>query len=180
MHSPLATEWALAFPLRITFRDVERSNALEARVRRHADKLGRFDERIVACCVAIEAPHRHKHHGRHYRVRVDLAVPGADARCRPLPRRGARARGCVHRGRPYVRSRRAAPTPAFGDEGRTQIAKQNGALPNFARASSFDLISPWTVMTTRRRHSAIAARSPRVSSRTPPGAQSSPRDPLWS
>jgi ribosomal subunit interface protein len=68
----------MAFPLRITFRDVERSDALEARVRRHADKLGTFDERIVTCRVAIEAPHRHKHHGRHYRVRIDLAVPGAE------------------------------------------------------------------------------------------------------
>jgi ribosome-associated translation inhibitor RaiA len=76
--SRVATARAMAFPLRITFRDVERSDALEARVRRHADKLGTFDERIVTCRVAIEAPHRHKHHGRHYRVRIDLAVPGAE------------------------------------------------------------------------------------------------------
>ncbi len=68
----------MTFPLHITFRDVERSDALEARVHRRADKLGAFDERIVTCRVAIEAPHRHKHHGRHYRVRIDFAVPGAE------------------------------------------------------------------------------------------------------
>ena len=34
------------------------------------------DDRLVACHVAIESPHRHKQHGRHYRVRVDLTLPG--------------------------------------------------------------------------------------------------------
>jgi ribosome-associated translation inhibitor RaiA len=89
--SRVATKWALAFPLRITFRDVERSDALEARVRRHADKLGTFDERIVTCHVAIEAPHRHKHHGRHYRVRIDLTVPGAQLVVDRCPDEGQRA-----------------------------------------------------------------------------------------
>ena len=79
-----------AFPLSITFRDVDRSDALEARVRRHADKLGTFDERIVACSVAIEAPHRHKHHGRHYRVRIDLTVPGAAIVADRCPNQGQR------------------------------------------------------------------------------------------
>jgi ribosomal subunit interface protein len=64
-------------PVSITFRDLERSEAIEASVRRHAEKLLTFDSRIVSCDVAIEAPHRHKQHGRHYRVRVNLTVPGA-------------------------------------------------------------------------------------------------------
>lgn len=67
----------MGFPLRITFRDLERTEAIEASVRRHAEKLLTFEARITSCDVAIEAPHRHKHHGRHYRVRVNLAVPGA-------------------------------------------------------------------------------------------------------
>jgi ribosomal subunit interface protein len=65
-------------PLRITFRDVERSDAIEASVRKHAQKLLTFGTRIVMCDVAIESPHRHKNHGRHYRVRIKLAVPGAE------------------------------------------------------------------------------------------------------
>jgi ribosomal subunit interface protein len=68
----------MGLPLRITFRDVERSDAIDASVRKHAEKLLTFDARIVTCDVAIEAPHRHKLHGRHYRVRIDLAVPGAE------------------------------------------------------------------------------------------------------
>jgi ribosome-associated translation inhibitor RaiA len=65
-------------PLRISFHDVEHSDAVEAAVRRHAEKLFGITSKIVACNVAIEAPHRHKHHGKHYRVRIDLVVPGAE------------------------------------------------------------------------------------------------------
>jgi ribosomal subunit interface protein len=68
----------MGLPLRITYRDLERSDAIDASVRRHVEKLLTFEARIVACDVAIEAPHRHKQHGRHYRVRVGLAVPGAE------------------------------------------------------------------------------------------------------
>jgi ribosomal subunit interface protein len=68
----------MTLPLRITFRDLEHSDAIEASVRRHADKLLTFEARIVSCDVAIEAPHRHKLHGRHYRVRIDLAIPGGE------------------------------------------------------------------------------------------------------
>jgi ribosome-associated translation inhibitor RaiA len=68
----------MGVPLRITFRDVENSAAIEASARRHAAKLHTFEPRIVRCDVAIEAPHRHKHHGRHYRVRIKIGVPGAE------------------------------------------------------------------------------------------------------
>jgi ribosome-associated translation inhibitor RaiA len=66
------------FRVRIAFRDIERSDAVEAAIRRHADGLRTFDPRIQSCDVAVEAPHRHKHHGREYRVRIDLVTPGAE------------------------------------------------------------------------------------------------------
>lgn len=65
-------------PLCITFRNIDPSDAIEAFVRRHADKLLTLHARILVCNVAIEAPHRHKLHGGHYRVRLDLVVPGAE------------------------------------------------------------------------------------------------------
>jgi ribosomal subunit interface protein len=65
-------------PLQITFRDVPYSGALEAYVRRRAAKLETFSSRITGCHVAVEAPHRHKHTGRHFRIRVDLTVPGGE------------------------------------------------------------------------------------------------------
>lgn len=52
------------------------SDAVELHLRRRAAKLTTFFERIVSCRVAVEAPHRSHRHGKRYRVRVDLTVPG--------------------------------------------------------------------------------------------------------
>ncbi|HXX67505.1 MAG TPA: HPF/RaiA family ribosome-associated protein [Polyangiaceae bacterium] len=65
----------MQLPVQVTFRDMPRSDAIEAYVRKHAAKLETFSARITACHVALEAPHRHQQSGRHYRVRIDLAVP---------------------------------------------------------------------------------------------------------
>jgi len=60
----------------ITFRDMEPSPALTTAVREKLAKLERFYDRIVACHVVIEAPHRHHHQGRLYGVRIDISLPG--------------------------------------------------------------------------------------------------------
>jgi len=62
-------------PLRITFKEMEPSDAVEKWVEEHAAKLEKFCEPIVNCHVVIEAPHRHSQHGRLYAVRIDIAVP---------------------------------------------------------------------------------------------------------
>jgi ribosome-associated translation inhibitor RaiA len=62
--------------VQLTFRGLERSEAVAEHVSRQADKLSTFCGRITSCRVAIEAPHRHQHAGHGYRVRIDLAVPG--------------------------------------------------------------------------------------------------------
>ena len=68
----------MQLPLQITFRHMEPSPAVEAKVRERADKLERFFDQITACRVAVEAPHRHHHQGTLYQVRVDLTVPGEE------------------------------------------------------------------------------------------------------
>lgn len=65
-------------PLQISFRNMDASPSVEAIVREKAGKLDRFFERIVSCHVTIEAPHRHQHKGKLYKVRIDIAVPGKD------------------------------------------------------------------------------------------------------
>jgi ribosomal subunit interface protein len=65
-------------PLQITFRDVGHSDALEAYVRQRAQKLDTFFPRIMGCHVALEAPHRRRQTGRHYRVRIHVTVPGSE------------------------------------------------------------------------------------------------------
>jgi ribosomal subunit interface protein len=63
-------------PLQITYRGIGSSDAIQSYVRTRADKLERFSQRITGCHVTIEIPHRHKRHGHHYRVRIDIVVPG--------------------------------------------------------------------------------------------------------
>lgn len=65
-------------PLQVTFRNVDRSETIEAYAREQADKLETFFERIMACRVMIEAPHKHQHKGKIFHVRVDLTVPGEE------------------------------------------------------------------------------------------------------
>jgi ribosome-associated translation inhibitor RaiA len=63
-------------PLQITFHEIPASETVENDVRRSVDELEKFCDRIVSCRVSIDAPHRHHHQGRRYRVLVDLGVPG--------------------------------------------------------------------------------------------------------
>ncbi len=68
----------MQLPLQVTFRNMDPSDAVEARVREKAAKLERFIDRIVSCRVMIEAPHRRGHKGKLYHVRIDMAVPGGE------------------------------------------------------------------------------------------------------
>ena len=65
-------------PLQITFRDIPRSEALEADIREKAAKLDQFYEKVMACRVMVEAPHSHHHKGNLYHIRIDLTVPGGE------------------------------------------------------------------------------------------------------
>jgi ribosome-associated translation inhibitor RaiA len=72
----VASRRDMTFPVVVTFRGIESSDPIASYVRRRADKLSMFDRYVLGCRVAVEAPHRHKTHGRHYRVRIELAVAG--------------------------------------------------------------------------------------------------------
>jgi ribosome-associated translation inhibitor RaiA len=62
--------------LTTTFRGMLPSPALRAQVERSAARLEQFYERIVACHVAIEKPHRHHLHGSPFWIHITLVVPG--------------------------------------------------------------------------------------------------------
>ena len=63
-------------PLQVIFRHLDASEALETKVREKIDKLGQFYPRIDSCRVVIEQLHKHHHQGKHFRVLIDLKVPG--------------------------------------------------------------------------------------------------------
>ena len=75
------------FPLDISFRNMDPSPAVETRIREKVAKLSRLYNRIIGCSVVVEAPHRHQHKGKLYRVHIDIGVPGKDLvvdRAKPL------------------------------------------------------------------------------------------------
>lgn len=65
-------------PLQITFRHMEPSPAVEARIREHVDHLEHFHKSITGCHVIIEAPPAHSHKGAPFDVTVDLTIPGRE------------------------------------------------------------------------------------------------------
>ena len=65
----------MQIPLDITYRDVEKSTALESLIRSKADKLEDVCDHIMGCHIAVERAHTHPSHGSPFRVRLDLTVP---------------------------------------------------------------------------------------------------------
>ncbi len=65
----------MEIPLRITFRDMPTSPAVEARVRDRAAALERLHPHITGCHVVVEAHHRHHRQGRLYHVSLHLVLP---------------------------------------------------------------------------------------------------------
>ena len=65
-------------PVQVTFRSMQPSEALEEVVRERAAWLETFYPDIVGCRVLVDRPHRHRQHGQHVRVRIELSLPGED------------------------------------------------------------------------------------------------------
>src|SRR5690606_4906914 len=61
-------------PLKVVFRGMDPSPALEHEIRERVEKLVRFHQKVTSCHVAVEAP---RHKGAVFEVRIDLVVPGA-------------------------------------------------------------------------------------------------------
>jgi ribosomal subunit interface protein len=123
-------------PLQITTRDVPHSEALENHIRQKAAKLETFYPHITGCRVVVEVPHKHKHQGRQFNVRLDITVPGDelvvnresdgdvyvalrdtfDAARRRLESFGSRQRGAVKAHAPTLHGRvtRLVPEESYG------------------------------------------------------------------
>ncbi|MGJ3247365.1 MAG: HPF/RaiA family ribosome-associated protein [Elainellaceae cyanobacterium] len=62
-------------PLEISYRHVDKTEALESLIREKVEKLESVCDHISSCRIAIEKPHDHPSSGTPYRVRIDLRVP---------------------------------------------------------------------------------------------------------
>jgi ribosomal subunit interface protein len=64
--------------LQITSRNIELTDAIESEIRKRAEKLDKFYDRITRCRLVVEAPHRHSNQGTLYNVQINMTVPGAE------------------------------------------------------------------------------------------------------
>jgi ribosomal subunit interface protein len=65
-------------PLEISFRHMDPSPAVEARIWEEVDKLERFLGRITGCRVVVEEDHRRHQQGNLFRIGLDITVPGKE------------------------------------------------------------------------------------------------------
>lgn len=68
----------MRLPLQITYRHMARSDAVDAAIRKNAERLDRFADRIMACRVVVIAPHKHQRQGKLYEIKIDLTAPGEE------------------------------------------------------------------------------------------------------
>jgi ribosome-associated translation inhibitor RaiA len=68
----------MILPLQTTFRNIDASPAVAARIQEEAEKLGKYFDHITSCRVIVEAPHRHHLRGESFHIRVELRVPGKE------------------------------------------------------------------------------------------------------
>ncbi|MBN8911827.1 MAG: ribosome-associated translation inhibitor RaiA [Rhizobiales bacterium] len=64
-------------PLEISFKGLDKSPAIEAKIAERAAKLERHFERMTHCRVVVAAPHKHSHKGKTYEIKIDIGIPGA-------------------------------------------------------------------------------------------------------
>jgi ribosomal subunit interface protein len=65
----------MQIPVKVSFKDLPVSDAVEADVMRRAQRLEHFYDRITRCDVTIAEHHKHHHKGRLYSVQIDLSIP---------------------------------------------------------------------------------------------------------
>jgi ribosomal subunit interface protein len=65
-------------PLQVSFRNMDSSEAVEARIREKAEKLETYYGHINSCRVLVEAPERRRQKGKLYHLRIEIGVPGKD------------------------------------------------------------------------------------------------------
>ncbi|MGI9421385.1 MAG: HPF/RaiA family ribosome-associated protein [Geminicoccaceae bacterium] len=65
-------------PLEISFRHMNSSPAVEARLREKVGELETFFDRIIGCRVVVEQDHRHHRQGNLFRISLDITLPGKE------------------------------------------------------------------------------------------------------
>jgi ribosome-associated translation inhibitor RaiA len=62
-------------PLEISFKGLDKSRAIEAKIAEKAAKLEKHFDRMTHCRVVVSAPNKHPHKGKVYEVKIDIGIP---------------------------------------------------------------------------------------------------------
>jgi cold shock CspA family protein len=65
-------------PLQVAFHNMRHSDQVVRSIESHVAHLETFYDRITACRVVVDMPHKHHETGNLYQVRIDLTVPGRE------------------------------------------------------------------------------------------------------
>jgi len=65
----------MEIPPEITYRNVEKTDAIENLIAEKIGKLEQVCDYMVSCRIAIERPHQNQQTANPYRVRIDVRVP---------------------------------------------------------------------------------------------------------
>ena len=66
----------MTVPLEIHFHGLDKSAAIETRIREKFAKLERHFHRMSSCRVVLEAPHRNPAKAKVFHVRIEISIPG--------------------------------------------------------------------------------------------------------
>ncbi len=64
-------------PLEISFKGLDKSTAIEAKIAERAARLEKHFDRMTHCRVVVAAPHKYSHKGKTYEIKIDIGIPGA-------------------------------------------------------------------------------------------------------
>lgn len=62
----------------ISYRNLDSSPAVQALIKKRISAVERINDRITGCEVILQAPQKRKLHGRIFKVRLNLHLPGPD------------------------------------------------------------------------------------------------------
>jgi ribosome-associated translation inhibitor RaiA len=75
----------MTLPVQTTFRNIDHSDAVAARVQEEARKLNKYFGRIASCRVMVESAHRHHRRGDPFHIHIELGVPGRELAVTHVP-----------------------------------------------------------------------------------------------
>jgi ribosomal subunit interface protein len=62
----------------ITYRGMDHSPAMDARIVEYAQKIEEFHPKVTRCHVIVEETDRKKQKGNHFEIHIDVHVPGSE------------------------------------------------------------------------------------------------------